>query len=191
MARRRRTVRARRPARRRAPARRRSTRKGMVRRTARRAYVPTRRRARRNPRKGIIGSPAFRYAAWSAGGAATEVVLNQTNLLKQMIPNRLARSAVFALAAIMIGRMAVKGARAKENMTALGVGIMIPSIMGQVSSLSLGGQLGGWFDGNGNGNGNGATSTTSALRRISNTQNPYNVAMNQAAAISQRGLKTA
>ena len=138
-----------------------------------------------------MGSPAFRYSAWAAGGAATEVVLNQTNLLKQMVPNRLARSAIFALAAIMIGRMAVRGARAKENLVALGVGIMIPSIIGQVSSLQLGGGLGGWFDGNGNGNGNGASTTTSSLRRISRGNNPYHVAMNQAAAISQRGLKTA
>jgi len=117
----------------------RSTRRGAVRKTARRAYVPKRRarsRARSNP-KGLMSTPAFRYGAWAAGGAAAEVVLNQTGFLATTIKNRAYRSAAYAALAVFAGRMLLKG-RAKENAIAMGVGMLIPGISSYVGAMDLG-----------------------------------------------------
>ena len=118
----------------------RSTRRGAVRKTSRRAYVPKRRaksRARSNP-KGLMSTPAFRYGAWAAGGAAAEVVLNQTGFLAKTIENRMYRSAAYAALAIFGGRMLLKGSRAKESAVALGIGMLIPGISASVAAMDLG-----------------------------------------------------
>ena len=160
----RRTVRARR----RAPAKRRSSRKGMVRRTARRAYDPARRsyRRRNNP-KGIMDTAGFRYATSAGLGAGAEVIINQTGFLTKTVPNRLVRAAIFALVAGMLARNA-KGRR-KEQLAAAAVGIMFPPLLAQLGTFQLGSQLTGqiFSGGNGNGNGNGnAGSVTRGIGRI-------------------------
>ena len=154
----RRTVRARR----RAPARRRSTRTGMVRRTARRAYEPARRsyRRRSNP-KGIMDTAGFRYATSAGLGAGAEVIINQTGFLSQTVPNRLVRAAIFAVLAGFMARQA-KGRR-KEQLAAAAVGIMFPPLLAQLGTFQLGSALTGqiFSGGNGNGNGNGNPGITS------------------------------
>ena len=85
------------------PARRRGTRKGMRRRTSRRAFTGLRRRRRSNP-KGILQQPAARNALWALGGASAEIVLNQTPLLQKQVKHRLASSAIFAALTIFIGQ---------------------------------------------------------------------------------------
>jgi len=180
--RRRRTVRARRR-----PARR-STRAGGARKTARRAYAPKRRVSRRrNPKTGgIMGTQAFRYATATAAGAAAEVVISQTGFLAKTFPNRMARSAVYALLTVMVGRQVFKG-KARENLTAAAIGFMVPSLVAQVGTFQLGSPktdvIVTGLNGNGNGNGNGIT-TRSVQRAITNN---YSAARAHAAA----GLKLA
>jgi hypothetical protein len=184
--RRRRTVKTRR---RRAPARkRRSTRAGQRRITARRAYrrAPMRRRRARSNPKGVFQTPAARYGMWAAGGAASAVVLDQTPLLKNQIPNPLARSAIMAAIVLFIGR-GMKG-RIRENSTAYAIGFIIPGITSWVGSQNFGTafQFGGGNgllpNGNGNGNGalvgngNGATGTSAKLLRLSNPGHAYSAA---------------
>lgn len=124
-------------ARRKARTRKRSTRKGMIRKTSRRAYVPKRRARRRSNPKGIMGTPAFRYAGWAAAGAAGETVLNQTGVLSKTLPKRVMRSAAFAALTIFGGRMLLKG-RARENAIAAGIGFLIPGVSSYVASMDLG-----------------------------------------------------
>jgi len=174
--RRRRTVRTRRNPRR-------STRKGQVRKTARRAYAPKRRVSRRRNPRGIMQSQAFRYATATAAGAAAEVVVNQTGFLAKTFPNRLARGAVYALLTVMIGRQVFKG-KARENAIALGVGMIIPSLVAQVGTFQLGsGLTQSLVNGNGNGNGN---RRVASIRRAA-LSSPYSAA--RAHAVQDSGLK--
>jgi len=166
-------------------ARRRGTRAGMRRRTARRAFAPKRRTVRRrsNP-KGIMGTPAFRYATATAAGAAAEVVVNQTGFLAKTFPNRLARGAVYALLTVMIGRQVFKG-KARENAVALGVGMIIPSLIAQVGTFQLGSGLTDALVTGSNGNGNGNRRVAS-IRRAA-LSSPYAAA--RAHAVQDSGLK--
>ncbi len=124
-------------ARRKARTRKRSTRKGMVRKTARRAYVPKRRARRRSNPKGIMSTPAFRYAGWAAAGAAAETALSQAGIGSKLFPERVMRSAAFAALTIFGGRMLLKG-RARENAIAAGIGVLIPGVSNWVGKMDLG-----------------------------------------------------
>ena len=171
MARRRKTTRRRT---RRAP----STRRGARRITARRAYSrrrPNPRRAparrRRNPRP-VLQTPAVRYAAWAVGGAAASAYLNswatttietevaQTGkpatgiapLLKPMMgDNRMHAGVVGALLTIGLSMLPKVKANTRNNLLALGVGMLTTPVTGFVST-AFQAELG---NGNGNGNGNG------------------------------------
>ena len=130
-------------------------------------------------------SQAFRYATATAAGAAGEVVLNQTGFLAKTFPNRLARGAVYALLTVMIGRQVFKG-KARENAIALGVGMIIPSLVAQVGTFQLGsGLTQSLVNGNGNGNGNGNRRVAS-IRRAA-LSSPYAAA--RAHAVQDSGLK--
>jgi hypothetical protein len=161
--------------------RKRSTRRGMVRKTARRAYAPKRRavsRRRRSNPKPFTQTPAFRYSAWAGAGAISESIIDQTGFLTKTFPTRLTRSVAYAALTILVGRMVLKG-RARENAIAAGVGILIPGITSYVASMDLGSrfQLGA-----GNGStpiGKGAQTAPKALR-----SNPYAVASRHAARTS-------
>jgi len=158
---------------------RRSTRKGQVRKTARRAYVSAPRRRRSNP-KPITQTPAFRYAAWAAGGAAGEVILNQTGFLAKTIKTRVFRSAAYAALVIFVGRMALKG-RNRENAIAVGMGMLIPGVSDYVGKMDLGGM---WKLGDGNNNSNGQVSTSTTRGISAPTPNPYQAASSHAMASS-------
>ena len=175
--RRRRTVRTRRNPRR-------STRAGQYRKTSRRAYAPKRRvTRRRNPRAGIMQSQAFRFATATAAGAAAEVVINQMGFLQKTFPNRLARGAVYALLTVLVGRQVFRG-KARDNATALAVGMVIPALVAQVGTFQLGSGLTQTML-NGNGNGNGDRRVAS-IRRAA-LASPYAAA--RAHAVQDTGLK--
>ena len=164
--------------------RKRSTRKGMVRKTARRAYAPTRRavaRRRRSNPKGITSTPAFRYAAFAAGGAAGATILNQSGFLAKQLQKPLTRSLAYAALTILAGRMLLKG-RSRENAIAAGVGMVIPGLTSYVASMDLGSTLKLGGNGNGNGNGNGVSRGSTAAKML--RSNPYAVASRHASRSS-------
>ena len=122
---------------------RKSTRKGMVRKTARRAYAPKKRavsRRRRSNPKGIVSTPAFRYAAYAGAGAAGSTILTQTGFLSKTIEKPWMRSLAFAALTVLVGKMALKG-RARENAIAAGVGMVIPGLTSYISSMNLGSKM--------------------------------------------------
>jgi hypothetical protein len=175
--------------------RKRSTRRGMVRKTARRAYAPKRRavsRRRRSNPKPFTSTPAFRYGAWAAGGAAGATVLNQTGFLSKTLEKPLSRSLAYAALTVLVGRMLLKG-RARENAIAAGVGMVIPGLTSYIASMDLGAQF---KFGNGNGNGalvapNGAAANGALAGLPTSTEvakmlraNPYAVANRHAARTS-------
>lgn len=115
--------------------RRRGTRKGMRRKTARRAYMPkraTRRRARRNP-KGFLGSPAIPYVVSAGVGAGLALGIENAGLLSRQIPNSWARAAVLAFATALIGGMVTKG-KNRQLLYAAAAGMVIPVAGGAISS---------------------------------------------------------
>lgn len=162
---------------------RKGTRKGMVRKTARRAYAPKKRavsRRRRSNPKGITQTPAFRYAAYAGAGAAGSTILTQTGFLSKTIKQPWARSLAFAALTVFVGKMALKG-RARENAIAAGVGMVIPGITSYVASMDLGAQF--KMGKNGNGNGNGAIGKGQQAAAMLRS-NPYAVASRHAARTS-------
>jgi hypothetical protein len=171
------------------PARRRGTRKGMRRRTSRRAFTGLRRR-RSNP-KGILQQPAARNALWALGGASAEIVLNQTPLLQKQVKNRLARSAIFAALTIFIGQT-MRG-RVKTNSIAFGIGMLIPAVGQQVSDMKLGSAF--KFGNNNNGQLTAPTQEEIVVyeeirrQKLGNPGHSYGAAKAQVARISNGGLR--
>jgi hypothetical protein len=157
----------------------RSTRKGQARKTARRAYTGTRRRARRNP-KPLLQQPSIRYVAWGSVGAGLGLAVESSGLLKQ-IDNLWARSAIAAALTGLLAGM-LKG-RAKSNGMAVAAGMLIPPIAGAISDavapafgqLSLPG-----------GNGNGTSTAELAARRARIAARPNPHAAAQAHAVAAR-----
>ena len=109
---------------------RRGTRKGQVRRTARRAYVPKRRARRRNP-KGF--TPGTRYAMWASGGAIAGFYLDGyeipgiSNIAAAVPSQAVTNSTVAAALAIVLGQFVLKGTM-KNNIRALGIGMLVPTV---------------------------------------------------------------
>ena len=145
-------VRARRnPARRYGP----STRKGQVRKTARRAYVP-KRRARRNP-KGMLATPAVKYSLAAAAGfaaasyadtadpaSALGKVLNpQKPDGSPLLPFGLKGSVLAAVITFAAAQWGLKGQN-KQFARAAAVGMLAPSAISMIqNALSPAGASGG------------------------------------------------
>ena len=116
----------------------RSTRKGMRRRTARRAFVGTRRRSparrRRSDPKGVLPQPAVRYVAFGGIGAGLFIALESSGLLRQ-IPNQWARAAVAALVTGFLARM-VRNTKTRANLTAMAAGMVLPPVSAAVADVA-------------------------------------------------------
>lgn len=148
--------------RRRSPARRRTrrptTKKGMIRRTSRRAYTrrrtPVRRvRRKRNPRP-IFGSPAFRFGSYAVAGAAASVVLNnqaqamlnrgEAGLAAVLKPQlgaggqRLHAGIVGAGLTFVFASMPRLRANTRANLIALGVGMLTEPTINVVQNTIAG-----------------------------------------------------
>lgn len=150
-------------------AKRKSTKRGGIRRTARKAYAPKRRAARSNP-KGMMSSPAIRFGGMAALGAGAEVVISQTGLLQKQISKRLYRSAAFAALTVMVGKYLLKG-KARQNSYAAAVGMLIPGLTDFVANTGIGTKLK-----------MGEVATATKVAKL--TSNPYVVASRHAKAAS-------
>ena len=136
------TVRARRrnPARKYGP----STRKGQVRRTARRAYVPTRRR--RSNQKGVLGTPAVKYALAAGAGAISAHWLDEANFLnpvregRPVLPMGLKGSVLGAAITFAVAQFGLKGAN-KQYARAVAIGMLVPTVANMVKTGFAGGPL--------------------------------------------------
>ena len=128
-------------------------------------------------------SPAIRYATATAAGAAAEVVVSQTGWLSKTFPDRLIRGSVFGILTLLVGRQFFKG-KARENITAAAVGMVIPAVVAKVGTFQLGSNLTqSIMNGNGNGNGN---RRVASIRRAA-LSSPYSAA--RAHAVQDSGLK--
>ena len=130
-----------------------STRKGQVRKTARRAYVSPRRRANK---KGILGTPAVKYALAAGAGAISAHWLDELNFLnperngKPALPMGLKGSVLAAVITFAAAQWGLKGNN-KQLARAAAIGMLVPSVANAVKKGFAGGpmQLN-------NGNGGGA-----------------------------------
>ena len=122
--------------------RKRSTRKGQPRRTARLAYSKKRqgrvsRRRRSNP---TMFTPATRYALWATGGgvagavADTQTIPGVTDAAKMVPGNYVTNSTVLAALTIALAQFVFKGDN-KRNLTAAGVGMLVPTLYRGVQNL--------------------------------------------------------
>ena len=146
-------------------SKRRSTRRGMVRKTARRAYEPKpRRKARKNK---PMFTPAVRYSLLGGGGSiagfwADKYQIPGVTALANQIPlQAVTNSTLIGALSLALGTFTLKG-EARRNAMAVGVGMMVPTvghvITGGASSWSqrtsvYGSSLPLLWGGNGNGNG--------------------------------------
>ena len=147
-------------------SKRRGTRKGQVRKTARRAYAPKpkRRAARRN--QPMFTAPV-RYSLLAGSGSIAGFWLDRYNIpgvttLAAQVPMRaVTNSTVLGAVALLLGSFTLRG-EARRNTMAIGVGAMVPTvghvITGGTSSWGArdavyGSTLPALWGGNGNGNG--------------------------------------
>jgi hypothetical protein len=181
-------------ARKKATRRKRSTRKGMIRKTSRRAYFPKTRRARarrRNP-VGVTGTPAFRFGAYAVAGSVAFSVVKASGLGSKLIPSELTRSLVFAGATIALASMA-KG-RTKSNLIALGVGMTAIPIVGAADKAIKDSGImipklgnGGSSNGSSNGSKSGTDAAVAEIQRRSN-RSAFQVAMQHSQRVASGGL---
>jgi hypothetical protein len=136
---------------RRNPARRyaRSTRKGQVRKTARRAYAP-KRRARRNP-KGIMSSPAVRYGIATAAGFAAASFADTADILNPTkedgtaaLPWGLKGSVLAGVITLVIAQYGLKGSN-KQYARAAAVGMFSPSVISMIQGAMTPATTGGAY----------------------------------------------
>ena len=125
-----------------------STRKGQVRKTARRAYVK-KRTARRNP-KGVLGTPAVKYSIAAAAGFAAASYADQADFLNPtkadgtpMLPFGIKGSVLAALITFAAAQYGLKGQN-KQFARAAAVGMLAPSAIGMIQgAISPAGATGG------------------------------------------------
>ena len=139
--------------------------KGMTRRTARKAYMPVRakrRAARRNP-KGIMASPAIKYSLATAAGFAAASYADTWDMLnpvddagKSKIPFGLKGSALASVITFLVAQYALKGQN-KQYARAAAVGMIAPTAINMAKEAMT--------PSNGNGNG-GALHNLPARQRV-------------------------
>ena len=160
-------------ARRRTRRGRRTTKRGMTRRTSRRAYAPRRRKApvrrrtrrRKNPKNPFF-SPAAMMAVGGVGGVVVGNALNLSRMprpLAGVVPGGLNPSVIVGVLLAMFGGQFVRG-RNRQYTVALGVGMIAAPYLGTASQ-----QIAGVFGGNGARNGALPPSTTTSTTQIAST----------------------
>jgi len=128
-----------------------STKRGMTRRTARRAYYPKRRarigaRRRRNP-TGFTQTPAFRYGASALAGAAAGAFVNQmassdteSPFNKLRIPigedKSLSPAVTMSLVLLALSNWVVKKAKTRSMLVSAGLGMLAPAAIAQVTQMA-------------------------------------------------------
>ena len=117
----------------------RGTRKGQARKTARRAYSPVRRRARRNP-KGPLSSPAVQYGLATAAGFAAASYADTWPMLNPVddegnprLPFGLKGSVLAGVITLVAAQYALRG-KNKQYARAAAVGMFAPTAISMIQA---------------------------------------------------------
>ena len=123
-----------------------STRKGGRRVTSRRAYMKTAAPRRRRNQKGVLGTPAVKYALAAGAGAISAHWLDEVNFLnpvkngKPVLPMGLKGSVLAAVITFAAAQWGLKGAN-KQLARAAAIGMLVPSVANAVKKGFAGGPM--------------------------------------------------